>query len=553
MAPGSHLHIVTDQHNLDANIPVDLKIQTPNTFYNMAYQQNDSEALQPAPRISQRSVKASSILNMVVILILSPEFQNTEEFAGKLTHGVNSARYLLRGSNIFGKSPYYKNSYPMFWLTSQPPLSAEYFPSQSFFTRRVEREPVHAVYTTVFIVEVNKYSDSRLILVCGHCSVNNGVKLIIAGFHDRMRKIVEILAPVQLIVAGQGDTVSAYVSKGCINEIQRGNPAISEITRTGFLCGSNLTIFYYYVYTLQTTTHPVIYDEGYTDVGNLEPNANSCPRSVWSNTTIYRENSFRKLDADHEFRLISSPTSAAGFLYLVNLFGRAAAPARFSKMKERGLCLTKFVTKLEEFAFWRHPTLMITRTSAHLLAGFDSTMQKLLSKELPDSYEDVLAYSLLFPYDREYLPDDWVSRLNDTQLETVFEEELLKCGRTAWVDHTVPLKEKFDHLSRHYYWKKFFMGKHPFLRRMRGLQLHNEGISRLGRRISAFVESGCYHYQQTLLSKLGSSKMSNHTKDKLAKMSRPSLFEPLNLSKSISTYGGSWVCNLSDNCKKNYG
>lgn len=289
MAPGSHLHIVTDQHNLDANIPVDLKIQTPNTFYNMAYQQNDSEALQPAPRISQRSVKASSILNMVVILILSPEFQNTEEFAGKLTHGVNSARYLLRGSNIFGKSPYYKNSYPMFWLTSQPPLSAEYFPSQSFFTRRVEREPVHAVYTTVFIVEVNKYSDSRLILVCGHCSVNNGVKLIIAGnilnagplirwnfrgnmqflsgFHDRMRKIVEILAPVQLIVAGQGDTVSAYVSKGCINEIQRGNPAISEITRTGFLCGSNLTIFYYYVYTLQTTTHPVIYDEGYTDVG----------------------------------------------------------------------------------------------------------------------------------------------------------------------------------------------------------------------------------------------------------------------------------------------
>lgn len=88
---------------------------------------------------------------------------------------------------------------------------------------------------------------------------------------------------------------------------------------------------------------------------------------------------------------------------------------------------------------------------------------------------------------------------------------------------------------RHYYWKKFFMGKHPFLRRMRGLQLHNEGISRLGRRISAFVESGCYHYQQTLLSKLGSSKMSNHTKDKLAKMSRPSLFEPLNLSKSIST------------------
>lgn len=126
---------------------------------------------------------------------------------------------------------------------------------------------------------------------------------------------------------------------------------------------------------------------------NLEPNANSCPRSVWSNTTIYRENSFRKLDADHEFRLISSPTSAAGFLYLVNLFGRAAAPARFSKMKERGLCLTKFVTKLEEFAFWRHPTLMITRTSAHLLAGFDSTMQKLLSKV---GSENVFIRHLLF-------------------------------------------------------------------------------------------------------------------------------------------------------------
>lgn len=91
------------------------------------------------------------------------------------------------------------------------------------------------------------------------------------------------------------------------------------------------------------------------------------------------------------------------------------------------------------------------------------------------------------------------------------------------------------YICRHYYWIKFFVGKRPMMRRGKGFHLSNDGISRLGRKIRAFIESGCYHYKINMpTSSELSGNMRNYTKSIVESMQRPDLFEPLNLSKAIS-------------------
>lgn len=69
-------------------------------------------------------------------------------------------------------------------------------------------------------------------------------------------------------------------------------------------------------------------------------------------------------------------------------------------------------------------------------------------QEEPDTYEDILAFHLLYPYGHEYLSKEWVTLLRVASFEKIFEEELVKCGKTAWVDYSDELKEKFVYLSR---------------------------------------------------------------------------------------------------------
>ncbi|OXA36813.1 hypothetical protein Fcan01_28418 [Folsomia candida] len=152
------------------------------------------------------------------------------------------------------------------------------------------------------------------------------------------------------------------------------------------------------------------------------------------------------------------------------------------------------------------------------------------------NYEDVVAFNLLHPYEREFLPTDWPTLLAAGNFGHALEEEFVKCGKTAWVDETLSLKRKFDYLSRHYYWIKFFMGKRPIIPRMIGFQLRFEGSSNLGRKIAYFMESGCYNYKRGILvtDMLARGNRVNETKAISAKMYRPDRVEPMNLSKAIS-------------------
>lgn len=76
----------------------------------------------------------------------------------------------------------------------------------------------------------------------------------------------------------------------------------------------------------------------------------------------------------------------------------------------------------------------------------------------------MLAFNLLHPFEREFVPENWTSlpkihkfeearakELMETyqqELAKGYEKELVKCGRTVWVDTVVPLKKKLDYLSR---------------------------------------------------------------------------------------------------------
>lgn len=149
LSPGSHIHIVTDQFNLETNFQPYFKIQTPNTFYKIT---NRSNILRKAdyddlPTISIQHIRASSILNMLVILVLSnpPEILDKSSNlpttqVKKLSHAVNSGRNLLVPSIIlrtemFQGKQYFKGPFAIFWFTNWDPNDRFQFPRKSFFTR----------------------------------------------------------------------------------------------------------------------------------------------------------------------------------------------------------------------------------------------------------------------------------------------------------------------------------------------------------------------------------------------------------------------------------
>ncbi|OXA45898.1 hypothetical protein Fcan01_19145, partial [Folsomia candida] len=146
--------------------------------------------------------------------------------------------------------------------------------------------------------------------------------------------------------------------------------------------------------------------------------------------------------------------------------------------------ILKFQRGLNEFIQDRHP--VVSHQFLHWLIREKNRL----------NYEDVVAFNLLHPYEREFLPTDWPTLLAAGKFGHAQEEEFVKCGKTAWVDDSFLLKSKFDYLGRHYYWIKFFMGKRPIIPRMIGFQFRFEGTSNLGRKIAYFMESGCYNYKR---------------------------------------------------------
>ncbi|OXA42255.1 hypothetical protein Fcan01_22703 [Folsomia candida] len=247
LSPGSHIHIVTDQFNLETNFQPYFKIQTPNTFYKIT---NRSNILRKAdyddlPTISIQHIRASSILNMLVILVLSnpPEILDKSSNlpttqVKKLSHAVNSGRNLLVPSIIlrtemFQGKQYFKGPFAIFWFTNWDPNDRFQFPRKSFFTR------------------IKKSTQVKL------------------GFHEQLDEMIEALAPTLYVGAQHDEIFKPYVSYGCQSKLKAKNTKVAGISEI-VLCGSNMTIYHLTFTGLypdvthpDEDTQPIIYDEDY--------------------------------------------------------------------------------------------------------------------------------------------------------------------------------------------------------------------------------------------------------------------------------------------------
>lgn len=328
LSPGSHIHIVTDQFNLETKFPYDLEIQTPCTFYKITNNLNLSRQseYEPLPSIPPHRIRASSILNMLVIFVLSspPEiFDKTSNLSTvhvkKLSHAVNSGRSLLVPSTILGNKfqgqRYFKSPFAIFWFTDRIPRDGNQFPTKSFFTRQVSTREIQPIYTTLFIVTIQRRSnESKIVLVRNHCSRDNGVQFITAGyitnfvprllwisrikeathvrsgFHERLDKLVQHLAPVSYVTAYHDEIFKAYVSYGCESRFTARNIKIIDISEL-VLCERNITIYHLtfrgmFVTEREETTQPIIYDERYLRIGYV-----NC---ISYKVSCYLDNSSRK-------------------------------------------------------------------------------------------------------------------------------------------------------------------------------------------------------------------------------------------------------------------
>ncbi|OXA45896.1 hypothetical protein Fcan01_19147 [Folsomia candida] len=256
---------------------------------------------------------------------------------------------------------------------------------------------------------------------------------------------------------------------------------------------------------------------------NGKSTGNPCPSDIWLNKTRIDLHASRKLKENVEFRLLSPFT-----LWHLNPADALAAIEYLKRSQEMKFFMLKFQRSLHTFIQDRHPVAL------HQFLPW--LPQKFIRQTNRLNYEDVVAFNLLHPYERELVPTDWPTLLASGKLGQALEEEFVKCGKTAWVDDSLSLKRKFDYLSRHYYWIKFFMGKRPIIPRMIGFQLRFEGSSNLGRKIAYFMESGCYNYKRGILVTgiLARGNRVNEIKAISAKMNRPDRVEPMNLSKAIS-------------------
>lgn len=54
----------------------------------------------------------------------------------------------------------------------------------------------------------------------------------------------------------------------------------------------------------------------------------------------------------------------------------------------------------------------------------------------------------MHPLEREFLPEGLSNVQTATQMDELYEKELLKCGRSVWVDATIQLRNKLNYLAR---------------------------------------------------------------------------------------------------------
>ncbi|OXA40999.1 hypothetical protein Fcan01_24213 [Folsomia candida] len=282
---GSHLHIVTDQENLDVRFPPELQIETPDTFYKITYYTDffKQRHLSNLPYIKPWRVRPSAIVNMIVLLVVSPQgvgYEGSDNIGkvelAKLLHAFGSARNLIlerRVASLFNKgiqSPtYFKGPFTLFWLTSWFPNTVLNFPSQTFFTRDIgiiERINVHNVHTVIFMVKLQEQADSsadsKIVYICAHCTFTPYVKFIPFGhiinrlpgivwsskimlgsgsLNYRLTESIAALAPVQDIILKHSYNFHAYTTR-CGNPQEQNHQFIKDLSDTEFFCGSNLTI-----------------------------------------------------------------------------------------------------------------------------------------------------------------------------------------------------------------------------------------------------------------------------------------------------------------------
>lgn len=298
---GIHLHIVTDQHNLDTNFP---EIEIPNTLYKISYWTHflGSKVLIDLPSIQPHRIRLSSILSMLVVVAVSPQIeglgksQNRFLHIDKLLHGVNSARNLimsseLRRKHVYGEqAPYYfRGPFTIFWLSDEIPDSEQNFPTKSFFTRNLGSKYGNPfVHTVVFMIKfqnhANQSADSNIIFFCAHCSITYSVKFITVGviadrgsrfvwasksmlrsgtFQSRLIETITIMAPVEFIVH-RHSTFSFPFTSTCETSEMQPHPFERDFRAMGFYCGTNFSIRHLPIEDLSSTlTIPTIHDESY--------------------------------------------------------------------------------------------------------------------------------------------------------------------------------------------------------------------------------------------------------------------------------------------------
>ncbi|OXA45897.1 hypothetical protein Fcan01_19146 [Folsomia candida] len=301
ISPGTHIHIVTDQHNLETNIPPNFQINSPITFfktgqqfihltYGGGYEFTDVLGIPP------HKIKPSAILNIIFLLIMSPKLDpgslSLPQFeSDKLVQAVNSARNLLQaprnkmpGFWKYQEGVYFKGPLTIFWVTGWFHGPENSFPGHIFFTRVLHFGGRLTVHATLFVVQIKEKNalDAKVIWVCGQRSFNYefitvgrisnkapgiGWNLEFDGkprLEDQIREtILPPIAPTEVIVNYHYYNFLHNVFHGCV----KGNhPVKRGLIETGILCGANITIHHLPFFQVkQGVLIPAIYDEQYVN------------------------------------------------------------------------------------------------------------------------------------------------------------------------------------------------------------------------------------------------------------------------------------------------
>lgn len=296
LSPGSHIHIVTDQHNLESYFPPEFQIQTPNTFYKITYRTFfGKQKLNYLPTILPQKIRSCAIIRMLVLLVLSPQLKSSEQIPSteleKLSHAVNSARNLVEvptkkseyGQN-FEAATHLRGEFTMFWLTGWVPTTGQHFPSEIFFTKKISGIESQKICTMLFVIKIQN-QNSEIIFICAHCSIDPYPKLITVGYisnrvvpsiawkpssvtsigtHTGLLTLINMVAPVETVILKISQQHFNFILTGCDHGPE---PQIGDLASTGFFCGLNLTIHQMSFFKWKFLNPPIIYYEGYTREG----------------------------------------------------------------------------------------------------------------------------------------------------------------------------------------------------------------------------------------------------------------------------------------------